>query len=149
VPLPRTALDPDISSLNLEPVSYLVAREQTWSLQRIDEIELEYRAYLQIVRDQPDQSIVPSRDCDTYWHAHILILDLYLDQCSKLFGKPLSHYPFSGCFGEADAAQQNARFSQSQQRVTDLIRRLGSNPPTLHPSGDINEPTDTALSHSR
>lgn len=121
---PRSALDSDISGLNLEPVSHLVAMEQPWSIERLDAAEAEYRCFLQSVRDVPDEPMVPSRDCDIYWHAHILILELYLKHCNDLFGRPLLHYPFSGHFGDADAKRQSARFARSQRIMADLVDRV-------------------------
>jgi hypothetical protein len=123
-PPPRHALDPDILDLDLEPVSFLVALEQPWPLEKLDATELEYRCFLQLVRDRPGENIVPSRDCDTYWHAHILTLGLYLKHCRRLFGHPLLHYPFSGVLGEEDAARQRARFRRSQRLQSDLMNRV-------------------------
>lgn len=137
-PSARHALDADILRLNLEPVSYLIACEQPWTLRRIDAIEFEYRCFLQLVRDHPGEGIVPGRDCDLYWHAHILNLALYLDHCQQLFGAPLLHYPFSGRLGRADAARQRARFRRHQRLFADLMNRV---PRTHHcDEGDNDEP---------
>ncbi len=123
-PACRCALDQDIAALDLEPVSYLVAMEQPWSLQKLDATEFEYRCFLQLVRDYPQDNIVPSRDCDTYWHAHILALGLYLEHCQKLFGNALLHYPFSGPLGPEDAARQQRRFRRCQRLHTELMSRV-------------------------
>jgi len=76
------------------------------------------------VRDHPDEAIAPSRDCDLYWHAHILNLALYLDHCGQLFGTPLLHYPFSGRLGPADAARQRRRFRRHHRLLNDLMSRV-------------------------
>lgn len=123
-PASRDTLDADIRNLDLEPISFLVAFEQGWPLQKLDAIELEYRCFLQLVRDYPDDNIVPSRDCDLYWHAHILTLGLYLEHCAQLFGAPLLHYPFSGVLGEEDFARQQARFLHCRALHTGLINRV-------------------------
>jgi hypothetical protein len=122
--LPRCALDRDIAELNLEPISYLVALEQDWSLDRLDDTELEYRCFLQLVRDHPDDTIVPSRDCDTYWHNHILALGLYLEHCQALFGAPLLHYPFSGLLSPEDEARQRARMGRAHRLHAELVSRV-------------------------
>lgn len=121
---PRRALDADILALNLEPVSFLVACEQPWTLEKVDAIELEYRCFLQLARDHPDEAIVPSHDCDTYWHAHILTLGLYLEHCEALFGAPLLHYPFSGRLGAEDAARQRERGRRSRRLQAELMKRV-------------------------
>ncbi len=123
-PSARHALDPDILALDLEPVTYLVALEQDWPLEKLDAIEFEYRCFLQLVRDHPGENIVPSRDCDTYWHAHILTLELYLEHCQRLFGHPLLHYPFSGALGEEDLARQQQRFRKCRDLHTRLMNRV-------------------------
>lgn len=123
-PSDRHAFDPDIAALDLEPISYLVAMEQPWSLEKLDAIELEYRCFLQLVRDHPNENIVPSRDCDTYWHAHILALGLYLEHCRQLFSAPLLHYPFSGQLGPEDFALQQQRFRRCRRLHTELMTRV-------------------------
>jgi hypothetical protein len=120
----RTALDDDIAELNLEPVSFLAVLKERWGVEKVDSIELEYRCWLQCVRDFPDELLVPSFDCDLYWHHHILCLGLYLEQTTQLFGRALLHWPFSGALGEADAARQQARFQKSRRIVGDLLDRV-------------------------
>ncbi len=123
-PSSRCALDPDIAALDLEPISFLMAREQPWTLEKLDATEFEYRCFLQLVRDHPQDSIVPSRDCDLYWHAHILTLELYLEHCQAIFGYPLLHYPFSGALGPEDEALQQARFRHSRRLFEELMNRV-------------------------
>ena len=124
-PSTRRALDRDIAELDLEPISYLVARDQpSWSLAKLDRTELAYRCFLQLVRDYPQDSIAPSPDCDLYWHCHILALELYLQHCEALFGGPLLHYPFSGALGPEDEARQRARSRRCQRLHADLMNRV-------------------------
>ena len=123
-PSMRCVLDPDIAGLDLEPISFLVALEQPWPLEKLDATEFEYRCFLQLVRDYPEDNIAPGRDCDTYWHAHILALGLYLEHCRTLFGGPLLHYPFSGTLGPQDAALQQERFRRSRRLHAELMNRV-------------------------
>jgi hypothetical protein len=118
----RSELDADIAGINLEPVTYLVVREG-WTLEKADTIELEYRCWLQCIRDYPDEVIVPTRDCDLYWHQHILALPLYLEHCDQLFGRTLMHWPFSA-MDEEDAALHQQRFRRSLNLVKGLIQRV-------------------------
>ena len=126
VPSGRCDLDPDIRDLDLEPVAFLVALTEGWTLEKLDAVELEYRCWLQLVRDHACLPIVPGRDCDAFWHAHILTLGLYLEHCQQLFGGPLLHWPFSGALGEADAAEQRARFEESRCLLSELKGRVQS-----------------------
>ena len=147
-PSSRCALDADIAALNLEPISYLVAMEQPWTLEKLDATEFEYRCFWQLVRDHPEDNIVPSRDCDLYWHAHILTLGLYLEHCQEIFAHPLLHYPFSGQLGPEDAARQQERFRRCRQLFTDLMSRVLR---TQHcdPTGEDHDHTIPAVPQSR
>jgi hypothetical protein len=120
----RTSLDDDIASLNLDPISFLAVRTHGWNLQTVDTIEMEYRCFLQCVRDFPEEVIVPRMDVDLYWHCHILSLGMYLEQTTRLFGHPLLHWPYSGVMGEADAARQAARFEHSRPILASLTERM-------------------------
>jgi hypothetical protein len=120
----RCGLDEDIAGLDLESISYLAVLNERWDLDKVDAIELEYRCWLQCVRDFPEETVVPSFDCDLYWHQHILYLGLYLEQMHRIFGHVLLHYPFSGLLGEADAALQQARYVKSRRIVGDLVNRV-------------------------
>jgi hypothetical protein len=121
-PHERSELDADIAGLNLEPVTYLAVREG-WTLEKADTLELEYRCFLQCIRDYPDVVIVPTRDCDLYWHQHILALPLYLEHCDQLFGHTLMHWPFTA-MDEEDAALHQHRFRRSLKLVKGLVERV-------------------------
>lgn len=144
-PSARRALDRDILDLDLEPISYLMAQDQpAWSLAQVDATELGYRCFLQLVRDYPDENIAPNRDCDLYWHNHILALELYLQHSEALFGGPLLHYPFSGTLGPEDEARQRARCQRSWRLHADLMSRVlcTQNSDT---TGDEHEPATTEV----
>ena len=136
--LDRWTLDQEILELNLEPIAFLVALTEHWGVERIDAAELEYRCFLQLARDFPDRPLAPSRDCDIFWHCHVLTLGLYLEHCQKVFGRPLLHWPFSGAMGEADAARQRARFEESRGLINELVNRVRSTHP-LKPTEGVTQ----------
>lgn len=113
-------LDADIRELNLVPVCFLLATSQKWPLDRIRRAELEYRLFLQMVRNNPRQTQVPSVDADEFWHGHLQCLELYVDDCQRLFGRLLLHYPFAGAFGGNDTHRQRRRFKESQARLAEM-----------------------------
>lgn len=113
-------IDPDIRSLDLECISYKACRDERWPLDKVDRIEREYRAFLQILRDATDlRSVAPTLDIDRYWHHHILDTEKYHNDCQVLFGRYIHHYPYSGIFGEEDAQTQSGR-------VQDTIRLINA-----------------------
>lgn len=123
-PEERTELDADIAGINLDPIGFLAVYTYRWPLEKVDEIELEYRCFLQCTRDYPEHEIAPSQDCDLYWHQHILSLQLYLEHCDQLFKRPLYHWPYAGLMGEQDAQKQQERFDKSQVLVRALLERV-------------------------
>lgn len=108
-------LDPDIATLNLEPIAFKVCMDEGWSVSEVDAIELEYRAFLQAHRNNPDMFLVPSRKIDKFWHHHILDTEKYIADCELLFGKYMHHYPYSGLLDLDDAAQQAKRYAATRQ----------------------------------
>lgn len=74
-----------------------------WPSDYCDRVEVEYRRYLALSRGYPDMPIVPSRDVDTFWHYHILDTQAYAQDCERLFGYFLHHYPYFGMRGSEDA----------------------------------------------
>ncbi len=98
-----------IFALDLEPIKFkLMSKEDGygWSKEQADHYEQEYRRFLALVVKYPDETIVPSVSVDKFWHAHILDTMKYADDCEKVFGYFLHHYPYFGLRGEEDAARQ-------------------------------------------
>jgi len=52
----------------------------------------------------PQMQISPTRDIDAFWHAHILDTRKYIDDCERVFGFYLHHFPYFGMRGADDAA---------------------------------------------
>lgn len=69
----------------------------------LDVMELEYRKFLALQLVHPDADIVPCEIVDEMWHQHILDTAAYRDDCDRLFGRFLDHFPYFGLRGEEDA----------------------------------------------
>jgi len=76
--------------------------------------EIRYRRYLCLQILYPKQSIVPTKDIDTFWHQHILDTRAYAKDCQKLFGQFLHHYPYFGMRDEQDAQDLLDSFEESK-----------------------------------
>jgi hypothetical protein len=120
-------IDPDIASLDLDAVAYKLHLDQGWGLKPIDRAIADYRIFLQAVRHRGSE-MVPSRRVDAVWHHHILDTEKYMADCARLFGGYVHHYPYSGLFGEADAARQHARFERSLAVYEEIRRSTGGTP---------------------
>lgn len=114
-------IDDDIAALDLDPIAYKLHLDEGWDLSRIDGSIGDYRVFLQALRNAGGQ-LVPTRLIDTVWHHHILDTEKYIEDCQRLFGRYVHHYPYSGLFGEEDAARQRDRFTRSLT-VYDTIRQ--------------------------
>lgn len=109
------ALDPDIAALDLEPIAFKACMDEGWEIEKVDRITLDYRCFLQAVRNAPDELLAPSKDVDLFWHHHILDTRKYIEDCQNLFGKYIHHFPYSGIRGDKDAQEQDERFQRSQR----------------------------------
>ena len=115
-------IDQDIMELDLDPIAYKVCRDEGWPLHDVDTAVLEYRAFLQVVRDaEPDFFAAPTRAIDIVWHHHILDTQKYFADTEMLFGRYLHHYPYSGVFGDNDAEQQSARGDETRIRMSRVL----------------------------
>jgi hypothetical protein len=76
---------------------------QGWSEAYCERVEVEYRRFLALTREYPDEAIVPSKVIDAFWHAHILDTQAYAPDCDRFFGFFLHHFPYFGMRGPEDA----------------------------------------------
>ncbi len=102
-----------IQALDLEPIKFkLMDRsEEGWSREQADRVEADYKRFLMLVVKYPQQTIALSRETDKFWHGHILDTMKYAEDCEKVFGYFLHHYPYLGMRGEEDAAAHAANLA--------------------------------------
>jgi|WetSurMetagenome_2_1015567.scaffolds.fasta_scaffold13503_4 hypothetical protein len=76
-----------------------------WTKETILVTEDLYRKWLVLhkIYDQ-EIALAPNKQLDDYWHFHILDSRKYMEDCQKVFGDYLHHYPYFG-IGDADAAK--------------------------------------------
>lgn len=84
-----------------------------WSREKADRIEVQYRRFLFLTATRPEP-IVPTTDVDEFWHAHILDTHKYFEDCERIFGGYLHHFPYFGMRGEDDARNLQAAFTQTK-----------------------------------
>jgi len=88
-----------------------------WSRQEAEVAELWYRRYLTLVNKYPEQTIVPNEPIDAFWHQHILDTRRYREDCEKIFGNMLHHYPYLGLNGDADVRDKAFKETNRLYRV--------------------------------
>lgn len=87
--------------------------ESEISVEAWEAAEVEYRRFLMLKQVYPGVSLVPSKQVDKIWHAHILDTRAYREDCDKLFGRFIDHYPYFGIYGEEDYQDLQNSFALS------------------------------------
>lgn len=76
-----------------------------WSEKLANEVEIEYRRFLALSIAYPEETIVPSKIVDDFWHAHILDTRAYARDCEIAVGYFFHHWPYLGIGGPAEQAK--------------------------------------------
>ncbi|MBP0016748.1 MAG: glycine-rich domain-containing protein-like [Cyanobacteria bacterium SBLK] len=107
----------ELKATDFEPIAYkLMNPDEGKGLtleETISAIE-QYRRFLILKHFYPDRGIVPTREIDKAWHCHILDTVKYREDCQRLFGEVLEHFPYFGLRGEDDQKRLQQFFSESQ-----------------------------------
>ena len=94
-----------IAELDLDPIKVKLMHEESgegWTLERANAVEFEYRRFLYLMQQFPQEQTAPLQDVDTFWHYHILDTLKYATDCQAVFGYFLHHFPYIGLRGEED-----------------------------------------------
>lgn len=112
-----------VDELDLEPVVFKLMHpepeEAGLSLGDADQAVALYRHFLKLCALYPGMTIVPTRQLDQVWHAHLLDTAKYRDDCERVFGRFLDHFPYAGLRGPEDERAWREQFA----RTRDLFRR--------------------------
>jgi len=101
-----TILLNQLTTLDLDAIKFKLMDPEEgegWTREQADAVDLMYRRFLFLNIKFPDETIVPNKLIDKFWHAHILDTQKYMDDCQTLFGEYLHHFPYLGMRGEDDA----------------------------------------------
>ncbi len=96
-----------IQALDLGPIKLKLLDPEEghgWSREYADRMELAYKRFLILSITHPKETLAPSKDVDRFWHGHILDTLKYAEDCEKVFGYFLHHFPYFGMRGAEDAA---------------------------------------------
>ena len=111
----------EIQGLDLEPIMVKLmdsVEGEGWTLERARATEVWYKRFLYLNAVYPERSIVPTQDIDTFWHYHILDTQKYAEDCERVFGYFLHHFPYFGMRGDED--RQN--LLDASKHTWDLFR---------------------------
>jgi Glycine-rich domain-containing protein-like len=96
-----------IQSLDLEPIKFKLMdpdEGQGWSREYVERMAVAYKRFLTLLVTHPEATVAPTKDIDKFWHGHILDTMKYAEDCERVFGYFLHHFPYFGMRGEEDAA---------------------------------------------
>lgn len=106
-----------IQHIQRKEFPYLVKRlvqENEWTEEEAKEAIRKYKNFLVLRYKYPKTSLVPTKEIDEVWHAHILHTKEYTKDCQRFFGKYLHHNPASG------ASEEKKRLKKSYENTTKL-----------------------------
>ena len=109
----------EIDALNLECIIFKLVRSQEWSLEEANEGVRQYKMFLRLIaknrlEKKLSDGIAPfTNTIDEVWHAHILDTQKYFDDCERIFGEYIHHYPYSGMIDEMDVQDQKERLGKT------------------------------------
>jgi hypothetical protein len=112
-----------VSQIDLAPINRLLQHENPafWTDATIRETEANYRLLLALNLLYPSEHLVVNKILDDYWHQHILDTRKYAEDCYRIFGEFLHHYPYFGTEGEDDKQQNREAFAVTQQLWEDAF----------------------------
>jgi len=75
----------------------------------------EYQKFLILKLLYPSAELVPNKLVDEMWHAHILDTKSYREDCHRVFGFFLDHFPYFGIYGDDDQKNLMQTFEQTKR----------------------------------
>lgn len=104
-----------IDKLDLSLVANNMVQKQKWLPSEVREACRFYKNFLFLKYKYPNETLAPSEDIDEFWHNHILDTQRYRQDCEKIFGCYLDHYPYFGIDGQTTLADLDAAFATTQR----------------------------------
>ena len=111
------SLDSKIRELDLRRIIWKMADPEEgkgFTPQMLARAELDYRRFLHLHIRFPEIDLVPTKMIDEVWHQHILDTNAYAEDCERIFGHFLHHYPYFGMEGEQDQENLQNCFQETQ-----------------------------------
>ncbi|EAY25607.1 glycine-rich domain-containing protein [Microscilla marina] len=113
----------NIASVDLEMVKMKLQDSDEglgWTFDQCEEAEIEYKRFLNLCLKY-GKGIVPNKVMDQMWHYHILDTLAYHQDCEKVFGGYMHHYPYFGMRGSQDARNLADAFEKTKDLYLELF----------------------------
>lgn len=111
-------IHPAINELDFTRIKHkLMVSEDVdkWDFDTCELAEREYKRFLTLIKVNPRIEIVPTKLMDKFWHQHILDTVAYHEDCMKVFGYFLHHFPYFGIYGKKDQEALSNTFQITQR----------------------------------
>ena len=111
-------LDEKVRDLDLQRIIWKMADPEEGrglTPQMLARAEMDYRRFLHLHILFPEKELVPTKMIDEVWHQHILDTRAYADDCERIFGHFLHHYPYFGMNGKEDQVNLQSTFEETQE----------------------------------
>ncbi len=108
-----------VFDLDLAPVKAKLMHKQSgegWDPAKANAVEAEYKRFLHLSKEFPDEAMTPGEDVDTFWHYHILDTMKYAADCDAVFGYFLHHSPNPG-LSLADVEAEQVRSAAHMRQL--------------------------------
>lgn len=105
-----------IISLDLKSIVSKLVIRCGWTPNDAKKTSEMYRRYLILkLKYGSEHKLPPSEEIDEFWHHHILDTKRYYEDCKKIFGHYLHHYPYFGMDNETNLDDLNEAFAVTQR----------------------------------
>lgn len=104
-----------VETLDFTMLRRKLEEEYGWTKEHLNEVEELYRKFLALNIVYPGRKICPTGPIDDFWHAHILDTRAYAEDCERLFGGFLHHFPYFGMRGPEDREALESTFKESRE----------------------------------
>ncbi|NER37049.1 MAG: glycine-rich domain-containing protein-like [Oscillatoria sp. SIO1A7] len=106
-----------VKELDLGPIAYKLMNPDEgngWSREKTTGAIARYLMFLCLIYLYPNRPIIPTPEIDAVWHQHILDTSKYAEDCERLFGRFIHHFPYFGQRGESDRENLAIAFAETQ-----------------------------------
>jgi hypothetical protein len=108
-------------TLDLNPIKYKLMKDKDWTLERANQVEPQYKAFLFLIGSKVKAEFVPTFDIDEMWHTHILDTRKYMMDCALHFGAYIHHYPYLGMKDAEDRSRAETLFASTCATIADAF----------------------------
>ncbi len=113
-----------LNSLDLQLVAHKLMSSSDgyqWTEPQLEMAILRYKMFLYIKYHYSHLKLVPTKEIDEVWHAHILVdTERYIQDCQNLYGYIL-HHRDTGNTDESQSQSQETAFAVTQKLFEELF----------------------------